>query len=105
MACQKALTVLSDPTRRAVFEGLRDGPAPAGLLAKRFPVSRPAVSQHLKVLRDAGLVDVERRGTSRIYSIRLDALRELRDWIDGFWDDALLQYKEALERDDGHRQN
>ncbi len=100
MAYQEALTVLSDPTRRAVFEGLRDGPVAAGTLAQRFPVSRPAISQHLKVLRDAGLVDVERRGTSRIYSIRLAALQELRDWVDGFWDLALAQYKAALERED-----
>lgn len=101
----ESLAVLSHPTRRAIIEGLRGGPAAAGALASRFPVSRPAVSQHLNILLEAGLVDVERRGTSRIYSIRLDALRELRDWIDGFWDDALLQYKEALERDDGHRQS
>ena len=61
MAYQEALTVLSDPTRRAVFEGLRDGPVAAGILAQRFPVSRPAISQHLKVLRDAGLSVETRR--------------------------------------------
>lgn len=104
MAYVESLAVLSDPTRCAIFEGLRGGPAAAGALASRFPVSRPAVSQHLNILLEAGLVDVERRGTSRIYSIRFDALRELRDWIDGFWDDALLRYKGALESDESNRQ-
>jgi DNA-binding transcriptional ArsR family regulator len=100
MAYEKSLTILADPTRRAVFEHLRAGPAAAGDLARHFPVSRPAISQHLKALLDAGLVEVERRGTKRIYSIRLVGLEELRSWIDGFWESALAHYKEALERDE-----
>lgn len=97
MAYEKSLAILADPTRRAVFEHLRGGPAAAGDLARHFPVSRPAISQHLNALLDAGLVEVERRGTKRIYSIRLVALEELRSWIEGFWDTALARYKEALE--------
>ena len=100
MAYENSLATLADPTRRAVFERLRDGPAAAGDLARHFPVSRPAISQHLNALLDAGLVEVERRGTKRIYSIRLMALEELRSWIEGFWDTALVRYKEALERDE-----
>ncbi|WP_420433478.1 ArsR/SmtB family transcription factor [Hyphobacterium sp.] len=100
MAYEKCLAVLSDPTRRAVFEHLRSGPAAAGDLARHFPVSRPAISQHLNTLLDAGLVEVERRGTQRIYSIRLAGLEALRSWLDGFWETALANYKEALERDE-----
>ncbi|GJL97251.1 MAG: transcriptional regulator [Hyphobacterium sp.] len=100
MAYNNALTVLADPTRRAVFEEMRGGPLAAGALAKRFSVSRPAISQHLKALRESGLVEMEQCGTSRIYSIRLEALKELREWLDGFWDEALLRYKEALEVND-----
>jgi len=101
MAYENILNSLADPTRRAVFEELRGGPIAAGALAQRFPVSRPAISQHLKALREAGLINVEKRGTSRIYSIRLEALEDLRHWLDGFWEDALVRYKEALESD-GH---
>lgn len=100
MTYDLVLSSLADPTRRAVFEELRDGPIAAGALAQRFPVSRPAISQHLKALREAGLIDVEKRGTSRIYSIRLAALKDLREWLDGFWDEALVRYKKALESDE-----
>ena len=89
MPYQIALTALSDPTRRAVFERLRTGPASVREIADGLPVSRPAVSQHLKALREAGLVSDEPRGTARIYSIHTPGLRALRDWIDGFWDEAL----------------
>jgi DNA-binding transcriptional ArsR family regulator len=102
MAYAQTIHSLADPTRRAVFEELRGGPIAAGVLAERFSVSRPAISQHLKALRVAGLIDVEKRGTSRIYSIRLSALKELRDWLDGFWDEALVRYQEALENDDNN---
>jgi DNA-binding transcriptional ArsR family regulator len=98
MPYAKALTVLADPTRRAVFERLRAGPASVQQIANGLPVSRPAVSQHLKALREAGLVRDEPRGSARIYSIHTPGLRELRDWLDGFWDDALDCFKTHAEK-------
>jgi DNA-binding transcriptional ArsR family regulator len=98
MAYEKALTVLADPTRRAVFEALRGGPRAVGEIAAGLPVSRPAVSQHLKALKDAGLVRDEPRGTARLYRIHAPALRELRDWLDGFWDEALTRFKDHAEK-------
>ena len=98
MPYSKALTALADPTRRAVFERLRAGPASVQQIAAGLPVSRPAVSQHLKALREAGLVRDEPRGTARIYSIHTPGLRELRDWLDGFWDDALDAFKTYAEK-------
>lgn len=92
-----AIATLADPTRRAVFERLRQGPASVGEIASGLPVSRPAVSQHLKALKDAGLVRDEARGTARIYRIHAEGLRELRDWLDGFWDDALARFKDHAE--------
>lgn len=97
MAYATALTALSDPTRLAVIERLRAGPQSVSQLAAGMPVSRPAVSQHLKALKDAGLVADEPRGTARIYRIRAEGLRELRDWLDTFWDDALARFKDYAE--------
>jgi DNA-binding transcriptional ArsR family regulator len=97
MTYQMALTTLADPTRRAVFERLRSGPSSVGEIAAGFPVSRPAVSQHLKALRDADLVREEARGTARIYSIHTPGLLALREWIDGFWDEALNNFKNYAE--------
>jgi DNA-binding transcriptional ArsR family regulator len=93
------LDALGDPTRRQIFELLRAGPRSVGELAGDLPVSRPAVSQHLKVLKEAGLVADEPRGAARIYRIHADGLRELRDWLDGFWDEALTNFKAHAERD------
>lgn len=98
MAYGSALTALSDPTRRAVFERLRKGPASVQEIAAGLPVSRSAVSQHLKVLREANLVRDEARGTARIYSIHTPGLRALRDYLDGFWDEALDSFKAYAER-------
>lgn len=98
MTYSEALTALADPTRRAVFERLRAGPASVQQIADGLPVSRPAVSQHLKALREAGLVRDEPRGTARIYSIHTPGLRALRDWIEGFWDEALDNFKTHAER-------
>ncbi|CCE01891.1 metalloregulator ArsR/SmtB family transcription factor [Bradyrhizobium sp. STM 3809] len=103
MAYQEILTVLADPTRRQVFERLRGGPSPVKAIATGLPVSRPAVSQHLKVLKDAGLVEERSEGVRRIYSLRREGLAELRDWLDSFWDDALLAFKIEAERT--HRHN
>ncbi len=92
-----ALQCLSDPTRRRVFERLRSGPQSVGVLAAGLPVSRPAVSQHLKALKAAGLVIDRSEGTRRVYYIDPDGLGELRRWIDEFWDDALESFKHEAE--------
>ena len=91
------LSALADPTRRQVFELLRRGPRPVGELAGELPVSRPAVSQHLKVLKDAGLVREQREGTRRLYAPNGDGLAALRDYLDGYWDEALAAFKQAAE--------
>jgi DNA-binding transcriptional ArsR family regulator len=98
MAYKTALAALADPTRRAVFERLRAGSLGVSEIAADLPVSRPAVSQHLKVLKQAGLVIDEPRGTARIYRIHAEGLRELRDWLDGFWNEALANFKAHAER-------
>ena len=97
MPYANAIAALADPTRRAVFERLRDGPRPVSAIARGLPVSRPAVSQHLKVLKEAGLVRDEPRGTARIYRIHAEGLAELRDWLDGFWDEALARFRDYAE--------
>ena len=98
MAYAKALECLSDPTRRRVFERLRAGPQSVGVLARGLPVSRPAVSQHLKALKAAGLVMDKSEGTRRVYHIDPDGLGELRRWLDQFWDDALEAFKKEVEK-------
>lgn len=102
MTHHETLAVLADPTRRAVFEGLRSGPRAVGEIARDLPVSRPAVSQHLKALKNAGLVRDEPRGRARLYRIHAPALQELRAWLDSFWDDALGSYRRHLENDHDH---
>jgi DNA-binding transcriptional ArsR family regulator len=99
MAYEKALAVLADPTRRAVLERLRKGPRSVAEIAEGLPVSRPAVSQHLKALKEADLVRDEPRGTARIYRIHAPGLIELREWLESFWDDALLRFKAYAEED------
>jgi DNA-binding transcriptional ArsR family regulator len=101
MAYQSALAVLADPTRRQVFERLRRGPRPVNVLAAGLPVSRPAVSQHLKILKQAGLVEERSEGVRRIYSVRRQGLIELREWLDSFWGDALEAFK--LEAESTHK--
>ena len=98
MAYGTALAALADPTRRRVFERLRKGPRPVNLIAQGLPVSRPAVSQHLKVLKDAGLVEERSEGVRRIYSLRREGLMELRQWLDSFWGDALDAFALEAER-------
>jgi len=97
MAYSTALQCLSDPTRRRVFERLRSGPKSVGALAKGLPVTRPAVSQHLRALKEAGLVADRPEGARRIYYIDPHGLGELRRWLDGFWDEALLAFKVEVE--------
>ena len=101
MTYGSALAVLADPTRLAVFERLRKGPLPVNILAAGLPVSRPAVSQHLKVLKGAGLVEERSEGVRRIYSIKREGLMELRQWLDSFWGDALEAFK--LEAEKSHK--
>jgi DNA-binding transcriptional ArsR family regulator len=103
MAYATALAVLADPTRRTVFERLRAGPCPVNALAAGLPVSRPAVSQHLKALKGAGLVEERSEGVRRIYSVRREGLMELRDWLDSFWDDALEAFKQEAEKSRGSK--
>jgi len=92
------LAALGDPTRRAIFEHLAERPRAVGELASELPVSRPAVSQHLKVLKDARLVTDERAGTRRIYQVDPDGLRAMRGYLDHFWDQALAGFKTAVEQ-------
>src|SRR5947199_1720696 len=97
MAYEKALAALADPTRRRVFERLKSGPKPVGAIARGLPVSRPAVSQHLKALKEAGLVADEPQGTRRVYFIDPQGLGSLRRWLDQFWDDALAAFAAEVE--------
>jgi DNA-binding transcriptional ArsR family regulator len=97
MAYGKALQCLSDPTRRRVFERLRSGPLAVGAIARGLPVTRPAVSQHLKALKEAGLVRDRAEGARRVYYIDPDGLGELRRWLDQFWDDALEAFRREAE--------
>jgi DNA-binding transcriptional ArsR family regulator len=98
MAYGNVLAVLADPTRREVFERLRGGPRPVNAIAAGLSVSRPAVSQHLKALKDAGLVQERSEGVRRIYSVRREGLVELRAWLDSFWSDALDAFKLEAEK-------
>ena len=91
------IAALADPTRRAVFERLREGPRPVGELADGLPVSRPAVSQHLRVLKEAGLVTERKDGTRRLYGIDPAGVAAIRDYFDQFWTDALAAFKAAAE--------
>jgi DNA-binding transcriptional ArsR family regulator len=103
MTYDMALAALADPTRRRVFERLKSGPQSVGAIARRMPVSRPAVSQHLKVLKDAGLVADRPEGTRRVYFIDPSGLGDLRRWLDQFWDEALAAFSAELEADMGKR--
>ncbi len=94
------MTALADPTRRAIFERLRDGALPVGEIARRLPVSRPAVSQHLKVLKDAGLVYDRQAGNRRLYAIDPNGVGALRAYLDQFWNQALAAFKDAAEQSD-----
>ncbi|MBS0532443.1 MAG: winged helix-turn-helix transcriptional regulator [Proteobacteria bacterium] len=100
MAYIDSLAALGDPTRRAVFERLRRGPKPVAAIAQGMPVSRPAVSQHLKILKEAGLVGDRAEGTRRVYYIDPQGLAALRAWLDRFWDEALASFQVEAERND-----
>ena len=96
---ENGLAALGDPTRQAIVRRLATGPQPVGELAEHLPVSRPAVSQHLKVLKEAGLVHDERDGTRRLYRLDPKGLEAVRDSIDDLWKRALTAYKTAVEEE------
>jgi DNA-binding transcriptional ArsR family regulator len=98
MTYADAIQALADPTRRAIVEVLRDEPLPVGALAELFPISRPAISQHLRVLGDAGLVEATPQGTRRVYRLAPDGVAALRRYLDRLWDDALAAYAREAER-------
>ena len=100
MAYEQALQALGDPTRRSVLEQLRDGPRAVGEIAAQLPVSRPAVSQHLRVLKEAGLVTERQNGTRRLYRVDPNGLAGLREYLEGFWEEALASFKAAAEADE-----
>lgn len=94
------LGLLGDPTRRAIFQRLAQGPRSVGELAEELPVSRPAVSQHLRALKDAGLVIDRAAGTRRIYQVNPDGVANLRTYLDRIWGDALAAFQAAVEAPD-----
>jgi DNA-binding transcriptional ArsR family regulator len=98
-----AIHALADPTRRAIFERLLGGPLPVKAIADGLPVSRPAVSQHLRILRQAGLVSDDAQGTLRIYRLEPGGLGALRAYLDDFWSAALAQFADAAGPDDGRK--
>ena len=96
---ERVLDALGDPTRRAVLKRLRGGGRSVGEIADGMEVSRPAVSQHLKILMTARLVTVHAVGTRRVYTVDARGIEALRGWLDGFWNEALMAFKEAAERE------
>jgi len=93
-----ALTALADPTRRAIFERLARSPSAVGDLAREFPVSRPAVSQHLKVLKSAGLVTDQAAGTRRVYSVDAAGVAAVREYFEQFWQQSLASFRAAASQ-------
>ena len=100
VATDALFDALGDGTRRAILEQLRGGPLPVVEITRRLPVGRPAVSQHLKVLKAVGLVTAQQDGTRRRYRIEPAGIMAVRAWLDGLWDEALDAYKTAVESDD-----
>jgi len=97
MTYTNAINALADPTRRDIIDHLRGGPLPVSKIAQRMPISRPAVSQHLRVLSDAGLLKVTPIGNRRVYALAPEGVDGLREYLDTLWDDALRAFKEAAE--------
>ena len=96
---ERVLDALGDPTRRAVLKRLRDGGRSVGEIAEGMEVSRPAVSQHLKILKTARLVTVHAEGTRRVYAVDTRGIESLRKWLEGFWDEALTAFTAVAERE------
>lgn len=101
---ERALDALGDPTRRTIFRQVARHPRAVGELASELPVSRPAVSQHLRVLKDAGLVIDHPEGTRRVYRVNPEARSELQAYLDSFWADALVAFKAAVEQEQEQEQ-
>ena len=97
---ETALKAIAEPRRRRILMLVRDGELSAGEIASHFEISRPAVSQHLTVLREAGLVDERRNGTRRLYRARPEGLAELKEFLEGFWDERLEMLKRDAEREE-----
>lgn len=97
---EKTIHALTEPRRRDILHLVRDGELTSSAIASHFDISAPAVSQHLKVLEESGLVVVRREGTKRYYRIRREGFADLKGYIDRFWDDSLLQLKEAAEEEE-----
>lgn len=97
MAYERSIEALADPTRRVILEKLRRGPRSVGVLADGLAVTRPAVSQHLRVLEQAGLVQARQEGTRRIYSVDVNGLAELRRYLEALWSDALGAFQKEAE--------
>jgi DNA-binding transcriptional ArsR family regulator len=96
---EAAVRALGEPRRRDILHLVRDDELSAGAIASHFDVSRPAISQHLRVLKDAGLLDERRDGTRRLYRIRTEGFAELREFLDDFWGEGLARLKSAAEAD------
>lgn len=101
MTYEEAISALDDPTRRLLLERLTAGPRSVGELAAGLPMSRPAVSQHLRVLREARLVNERREGTRRVYRLDPRGLTQLRAYFDAFWQRALADFKDSADHDAG----
>ena len=97
MSYEALLDAVGDPTRRRILDRLRRGPVPVGVIAEGLPVSRPAVSRHLRVLESCGLVTHEPAGTRNLYRLDRRGLEELRAWVDGFWDDVLDRFADHVD--------
>ncbi len=97
-SADKSFNALGEPMRRAIFEKLRARPLAVGAIAKGLPISRPAVSQHLRVLKDAGLISIEQKGASNFYQIDPKGILAMRDYLDNFWDTALVAFKLIAEK-------
>lgn len=92
-----ALDALGNPVRRQILHLLRERPLAVGALAAHFPISRPAVSRHLRVLREAGLIEVKSQGRENLYSLQIDGFAQAQGWLEGFWDEALMRYALVTE--------
>jgi DNA-binding transcriptional ArsR family regulator len=103
-AVARALDALGDPTRRAVLEVLQGGAHPVGEIARHLPVSRPAVSQHLRVLKEAGLVRDRKDGNRRLYSVEPEGLADLRRYLEGMWDSALHAFAAHVDEDNAEEE-
>jgi DNA-binding transcriptional ArsR family regulator len=100
---EEAIRALAEPNRRRILQLVSGGELSAGEIASRFEITRPAVSQHLGVLREAGLVSERREGTRRLYSLRPEGFDDLKSFLEAFWDEGLERLKEAAELEEGRR--